>query len=209
MNNLVRALAAAALLTAASARTAPALDQTQPPPALQQTAQPQPQPTQPQQQTPQTQQQTTPAPQTTEATPQADAAKPANAAGKAVVFVYRPSKLVGAALEPSVFCDGVEVARMDNGRYFVLLLDPGEHRIHTTQDYKRVDLKLGAGEVAFVRVRIETGMMKGRGNVYLADESDAAKELKKLKPLGADKVKSTTLVADQAEAESQLKSRVK
>lgn len=202
MNNLVRALAAAALFTAASARPAPAQDQTQPPPAQQQT-------TQPQQQTTPTQQQTTPAQQTTGATPQADAAKPANAAGKAVVFVYRPSKLVGAALEPSVFCDGVEAARMDNGRYFVLLLDPGEHRIHTSQDYKRVDLKLGAGEAAFVRVRIEMGMMKGRGNVYLADEADAAKELKKLKPLGADKVKSTTLVADQAEAESQLKSHVK
>jgi glucose/arabinose dehydrogenase len=202
MNDLVRALAAAALLTAASARTTPAQDQTQTPPARQQT-------TQPQQQTTPAQQQTTPPQQTTEATPQADAAKPASAAGKAIVFVYRTSKLVGAALEPSVFCDGVEVARMDNGRYFVLLLDPGEHRIRTTQEYKRVDLKLGAGEVAFVRVRIETGMMKGRGNVYLADESDAAKELKKLKPLGADKVKSTTLVADQAEAESQLKSHVK
>jgi Protein of unknown function (DUF2846) len=203
MNDLVRALAAAALLTAASARTTPAQDQTQTPPApAQQTAQPQ-------QQTTPTQQQTAPPQQTTEATPQADAAKPATPAGKAVVFVYRPSKLVGAALEPSVFCDGVEVARMDNGRYFVLLLDPGEHRIHTAQDYKRVNLKLGAGEVAFVRVRIEMGMMKGRGNVYVADESDAAKELKKLKPLGADKVKSTALVADQAEAESQLKSHVK
>jgi glucose/arabinose dehydrogenase len=204
MKTYMRALAAAALLTAASARTTPAQDpaQTQPAPAQQQTTQPQQQTTPPQQQT------TPPAPQTTP-TPQADAAKPPTAAGKAVVFVYRPGKLVGGALEPSVYCDGVEVARMDNGRYFVLLLDPGEHRIRTTQEYKRVDLKLGAGEVAFVRVRIETGMMKGRGNVYLADEADAAKELKKLKPLGADKVKSTTLVADAAEAENQLRLRVK
>lgn len=180
MKTYLRALAAATLLTAASARTTPAQvpAQTQPAPAQQQT-------TQTQQQTTQSQQQTTqPAPQTTP-TPQADAAKPPSAAGKAVVFVYRPGKLVGGALEPSVYCDGVEVARMDNGRYFVLLLDPGEHRIRTTQEYKRVDLKLGA------------------------DEADAAKELKKLKPLGADKVKDSTRVADAAEAENQLRLHVK
>ena len=125
------------------------------------------------------------------------------AEGKAVVIVYRPGKFVGKALEPSVYCDGVEVARMDNGRYFVLLLEPGEHRIHTTEEYKRVDLKLGVGEVAFVRFRLETGMMKGRGNLYLADEADAFKDIKKAKPLGADKIKSTALVvADKAQAEA-------
>lgn len=143
------------------------------------------------------------------ATP-ASAATPARADGKAVVFVYRPGKMVGKALEPSVFCDGVEVARMDNGRYFVLLLDPGEHRIHMTQDNKRVDLKLGAGEVAYVRIKIAMGMMKGRGEPALADEEDAFKDLKKSEPLGADKFKDTKLaVADRAEAEALLRKYVK
>jgi hypothetical protein len=146
--------------------------------------------------------------QTTQTTPRTEAN--AAAAGKAVVIVYRPGKFTGRALEPSVFCDKVEVARMDNGRYFVLLLEPGEHRIHMTEDYKRVDLKLGAGEVAFVRFRLDmNNMMKARGSVYLADEEDALKDLKKMKPLGADKIKSTTLVADKAEAEAQLKRFVK
>lgn len=138
------------------------------------------------------------------------AATPARAEGKAVVFVYRPGKLVGKALEPSVFCDGVEVARMDNGRYFVLLLTPGEHRIHMSQDNKRVDLKLGAGEAAFVRIKIAMGMMKGRGEPSLADEEDAAKDLKKSEPLGADKYKPNPLaVTDKAEAEALLKKYVR
>ena len=142
--------------------------------------------------------------------PAAAAATPARAEGKAVVFIYRPGKLVGKALEPSVFCDGVEVGRMDNGRYIVLLLAPGEHRIHMTQDNKRVDLKLGAGEVAFVRIKIVMGMMKGRGEPSLSDEADASKDLKKMEPLDAEKVKDTTLVvADKAEAEAQLKRFVK
>ena len=135
---------------------------------------------------------------------------PQSAEGKAVVIVYRPGKLVGKALEPSVFCDGTEVARMDNGRYFVLLLEPGEHRIHMTQDYKRVDLKLGAGEVAYVRIKVVMAMMKGRGEPWLSNEADASKHLKTMEPLGADKIKNTTLVvADKAEAEAQLKRFVK
>jgi hypothetical protein len=150
----------------------------------------------------------TPAQTQTTTTPRTGAN--AAAAGKAVVIVYRPGKFTGRALEPSVFCDKVEVARMDNGRYFVLLLEPGEHRIHMTEDYKRVDLKLGAGEVAFVRFRLDmNNIMKARGSVYLADEEDALKDLKKMKPLGADKIKSTALVADKAEAEAQLKRFVK
>jgi hypothetical protein len=187
MKLFVRALAALSLSIAAHASLAQGQQQ---PPA---------QPTT--QATPQT-------PETTQ-TPQADP-PPGVGAGKAVVIVYRPGKLVGKALEPSVYSDGVEVARMDNGRYFVLLLDPGEHRIHMTQDNKRVDLKLGAGEVAFVRIKIVMGMMKGRGEPSLADEEDAAKDLKKMEPLGADKIKSTTLVvADKSTAEAQLKRFVK
>ncbi|HEX8285438.1 MAG TPA: DUF2846 domain-containing protein [Pyrinomonadaceae bacterium] len=142
------------------------------------------------------------------ATP-ASAATPARADGKAVVFVYRPGKFTGKALEPSVFCDGVEVGRMDNGRYIVLLLAPGEHRIHMTQDNKRVDLKVGAGEAAFIRIKIVMGLMKGRGEPVLTNEEDAAKDLKKMEPLGADKYKDSTLaVTDRAEAEALLKKYV-
>jgi hypothetical protein len=191
----VRALAALALFVAAHA--APAQDRQQQTPA----------PAREQQQTTQNPR-TAPTPQ---ADPNAPTTPTAAAEGKAVVFVYRPGKFAGRALEPSVFCDKVEVARMDNGRYFVLLLEPGEHRIHMTEDYKRVDLKLGAGEVAFVRFRLDmNNVMKARGSVYLADEEDARKDLKKLKPLGADKIKNTTLVvADKAEAEAHLRRHMK
>ena len=129
-------------------------------------------------------------------------------AGKVTVYIYRPKKLLGAALEPSVFCDGVELGRMDNGRYIMLRLDPGEHRFHMTQEYKRVDEKLRAGQVLYLRVRIEMGAMKGRGALYLADEDDALKELKKLKPLSADKLKDSKVVVGAEEAEVETKKRV-
>ena len=184
MKILVRALAALALSAAAHAALAQDRQQT---------------PAQPQ---------TTQTPQTT---PAAQAGVPAltTDAGKAVVFVYRPGKLLGKALEPTVFCDGVELARMDNGRYFVVLLEPGEHRIHMTQDKKRVDLRLNAGDVAFVRMKIEMGMMKGRGEIDRRNNGDAANDLKKLEPLGLDKFKENKLVvADKAQAEALLKKYV-
>jgi glucose/arabinose dehydrogenase len=187
MKVLSRALAALALSMAA--HVALAQDQQQTPA--------QPQPTQ----TPQTTQPAQPD------TPAATAT--AADAGKAVVVVYRPGKFTGKALEPSVYCDGKEVARMDNDRYFILLLEPGEHRIHMTQDNKRVDLKLGAGEVAFVRIRIVMGMMKGRGEPSLSDEEDAAKDLKKMEPLSGDKFKDSAMaVSDKAQAEALLKKYV-
>ena len=48
----------------------------------------------------------------------------------ATVFIYRPNKMVGKALEPSVFVDETELARMDNGRYFAIKLKPGKHYPH-------------------------------------------------------------------------------
>jgi hypothetical protein len=154
----------------------------------------------------------TPTPTQTPQTAQATRTRRADASaeGKAVVFVYRPKKYLDHLLEPSVFCDGVEVARMDNGRYFVLLLEPGEHRVHMTDKSNRVDLRLGAGEAAFIRFRLEPDVWKDVGSVYLADEEDAFRELKKIKPLGADKVKDKTrVVADKSEAAAQLKRFVK
>jgi len=34
------------------------------------------------------------------------------------VTVYRPKKFVGSALKPSVYVDGKQVARLQNGRFF-------------------------------------------------------------------------------------------
>jgi len=52
------------------------------------------------------------------------------------VYIYRQKKMVGGALEPSVFLDGIELARMDNGRYFVLKVAPGKHTVHMTDNKK-------------------------------------------------------------------------
>lgn len=114
----------------------------------------------------------------------------------ATVFIYRPSKMVGKALEPSVFVDETELARMDNGRYFAIKLKPGKHIIRMTDDKKGYAIDMGPGQTYFFRVGLEMGMFKGHGKLTLDDRERAVEEIKKLKFIGPDKIKATALVLE-------------
>jgi hypothetical protein len=114
----------------------------------------------------------------------------------ATVYVYRPNKMVGRALEPSVFVDEIELARMDNGRYFALKLKPGKHIVRMTDDKKGYALDMGPGQTYFFRIGLEAGMWKGHGKITLDDADRAIKEIRKLKFIGQDKIKAATVVVD-------------
>jgi hypothetical protein len=128
-----------------------------------------------------------------------DPAAAAAAGTEALVYVYRPGKWVGKALEPSVFVDDVELARMDNGRYFTFKLPPGKHIVHMTQEEKGFAVDMGPGQTYYFRVGIEMGMMKGRGKITLEDSAKAVTEVKKLKFLGRDKIKNPMVVHPTAD----------
>ena len=113
---------------------------------------------------------------------------------EATVFIYRPDKWTGKALEPSVFVDETELARMDNGRYFAIKLKPGKHIVRMTDDKKGYAFDMGPGLTYFFRIGMEMGMWKGHGKITLDDRERAVKEIKKLKFIGPDKIKATALV---------------
>jgi hypothetical protein len=115
---------------------------------------------------------------------------------EATVFIYRPDKWTGKALEPSVFVDETELARMDNGRYFAIKLKPGKHIVRMTDDKKGYAVDMGPGQTYFFRIGLEMGMWKGHGKITLDDRERAVKEIKKLKFIGQDKIKATTLVVE-------------
>jgi len=121
-----------------------------------------------------------------------------SSAEDATVFIYRPKKWGGRALEPSVFVDETELARMDNGRYFALKLKPGKHIIRLTEDEKGYAIDMGPGQTYFFRIGMELGMWKGHGKITLDDRERAVEEIKKLKFIGKDKIKATALVVDIA-----------
>jgi Protein of unknown function (DUF2846) len=109
---------------------------------------------------------------------------------KATVHIYRYKQFVGGALEPSVYCDEVQLARMDNGRYFAAMVDPGKHTFRSNDTQSGIELDAKAGQEYFIRVEIATGFAKGHGRLILMSPEQGSYELKskKLKPLDASKV---------------------
>lgn len=116
---------------------------------------------------------------------------------KATVYIYRYKQFVGSALAPSIYCDGTELARMENGRYFTANLQPGEHTFTSNDKQSGIDLDLKPGEELFVRVEIAAGFAKGHGRLVLVPQEQGSYELKsdKLKPLDANKVANKDLVS--------------
>ena len=108
----------------------------------------------------------------------------------AKIYVYRYKQFVGGALSPSVYCDEVQLARMDNGRYFMATVAPGKHTFRSNDAQSGMDLELKAGHEYFLRVEIATGFMKGHGRLVVMPREQAGYELRssKLKPLDAAKV---------------------
>lgn len=138
--------------------------------------------------------------------PVADSQKTAEAKpSKATVYVYRYKQFVGAALAPSVYCDETELARMENGRYFTVKLDPGKHNFRSNDKQSGTELDVKAGQEYFLRVEIAAGFAKGHGRLVLVPAEQGGYELKssKLKPLDSKKVVNATLVSvDEVHTES-------
>lgn len=118
---------------------------------------------------------------------------------KATVYVYRYKQFVGSALSPSIYCDGAELARMENGRYFTAHLEPGKHTFTSNDKQSGIDLDLRAGDEYFMRVEIAAGFAKGHGRLVLVPQEQGTYELKsdKLKPLDADKIANKDVVSLQ------------
>jgi Protein of unknown function (DUF2846) len=122
-----------------------------------------------------------------------DKSSPATASpssSKAIVYVYRYKQFVGAALAPSVYCDDVQLARMENGRYFAATVDAGKHIFRSNDEQSGIVLQAVARQQYFIRVDIAAGFMKGHGRLTLMDSQQGTYELTsdKLKPLDASKV---------------------
>lgn len=130
--------------------------------------------------------------QTGPATPHADgAAASKNDDSQAIVHIYRYKQFVGSALAPSVYCDETELARMENGRFFSVKLPSGKHSFYSNDKQAGMDVDLKGGQDYYIRVEIAAGMMKGHGRLILVAPEQGGYEIKKLKPLEADKIKDS------------------
>jgi hypothetical protein len=142
--------------------------------------------------------QATPAPVSLQTAAQVDPAAVPNA----TVYFYRYKQFVGSALSPSVYCDEGELARMDNGKFFVAKLASGKHVFHSNDKQAGIDVELKSGQDYYIRVEIAPGMMKGHGRLILVAPEQGSYEIKKLKQLDRDKVKDAEHVIATEVAEN-------
>jgi hypothetical protein len=128
------------------------------------------------------------------ATPASNTTPPAPQDANAVIYFYRIKQFAGSALEPSVFCDEKELARMDNGRYFGVALTPGKHTCRMGDKQTGFEIEAKPGQSFYAKITIDVGFLKGHGRLTLIQPEQGAFELKKVKLLGVDKVKDRALV---------------
>ena len=119
---------------------------------------------------------------------------PATTDDRPVIYFYRIKQFAGSALEPSIYCDDKELARMDNGRYFGVSLEPGKHTCRMGDKQTGFEIDMKPGETYYARVTIDTGLLKGHGRLTLMQKEQGAFELKKAKLLGVSNVKDHSLV---------------
>jgi hypothetical protein len=130
--------------------------------------------------------------------------EPVTSSAHATVYVYRYKQFAGYAVEPSVYCNEVQLARMDNGRYFKVMLSPGEYVFRSNDKQSGIELEVKSGEEYYLRVEIVQGLLKQRGRLVLMAKEQGAYEIKKLKPLGLNKVKDRArVVVDEAPPKGQ------
>lgn len=127
------------------------------------------------------------------------------------VYFYRYKQFVGSAISPSVYCDEIQFARMENGRYFMVSLPPGKHAFRSNDQQSGIELDAKEGQDYYIRVEIAPGFAKGHGRLVATPSEQGSYEIRKLKPLDPDKIKDAARVptpsSPQAEDQRHLEAR--
>jgi hypothetical protein len=113
-----------------------------------------------------------PAPAAAEGATPATGHVPPPPAGKAQVVFFRTGAYVGAAVSYKVREQGVELGKLTNASYFVVVLDPGPHTFTAATENKNVlKLELDDGDTQYVRGTVQMGLLVGEANLTPADQA--------------------------------------
>lgn len=111
---------------------------------------------------------------TVSASPEAKAPIPA---GASRVVVYR-TQIIGAAIQPDVFVDGVKRGSCKPKGAFYADVAPGEHTVSAKTEVRRAaPVTTAKGETAYVRCSIGMGLIAGRPHLESVPAAEAAKEV--------------------------------
>jgi hypothetical protein len=129
----------------------------------------------------------------------AKAAEPKAAArvagGKTRVHIYRYKDFATSGVHPSVFCDQMHIADLQDGRYFIVEVDAGKHAFRANDKQAVIELNTEPGKEYFLRVEmIQNGLWKPTGRLMMVMPEQGAPEVKRLRYLDADDIKDKKMV---------------
>jgi len=106
----------------------------------------------------------------------------APAPGKGQVVFYRPGG-IGPLIRCTVREDDKMIARVGNGKYYVMQAEAGAHSYTAkTEATDTVRVEVEPDETTYVKCKISMGIMAGRPNLSPSTAEEYAKLGKKLKP---------------------------
>jgi hypothetical protein len=98
------------------------------------------------------------------------------------VVVFRRSAFTGSALKPSVYVDGNQAARLENGRYLSLQVAPGKHTFGSTaKNDAPLEVAVNPSQTVYLEMIIMTGGWHGGGRLIPVGQDDAMSALARLK----------------------------
>ena len=106
--------------------------------------------------------------------------------GSARIFFYRTQKILGAAVQPSIFLNQEKVGSCEPGGVFFTDVAPGKYEASVKTEVKRrLTLVLGPGEEKYVRCKISIGFIVGHGNLELVNPAEAKEDIQDLSFTGS------------------------
>jgi hypothetical protein len=119
------------------------------------------------------------------AKPSSDGNATENAA-EATVYVYRSRALVDLASSPTIYCDGAQVKRLENGTFLSWNIPAGKHEIKAGPTQTGQTVEFEAGKKYFFKFNHENFVVssitrKPASTLSPVPEDDATAQLKKLK----------------------------
>lgn len=113
---------------------------------------------------------------------------------RSIIYVYRRKEFNTRNLQPSVYVDDIEVARMDDGKFFIIKLDPGKHNVVVNKGFSGAAIDMKPGRKYYFRVSYKTGFWKARSEMEFVPWEQGKLEVANMKPLEEKWIKDKTRI---------------
>lgn len=114
---------------------------------------------------------------------------------KASVYIYQALAAHARRSSSPIYADGKQLADLESGRYFIVILDPGRHTFRS-KDKKQaaVTLDLKKGEAYYLRLEPQATSRDGKQRFTAVAKEKGALEIRQMTPVKSGDIKDRSIV---------------